>query len=110
MLNNYADLFMARRDFARAKPLYERSLAIQERSCRGISSIAANAHNDLGLIAQEEGDLHQALVHFKRTLLLNQICAPDHLGNIANAQRNVDGVSGTLAAVARAARVERSPS
>ncbi len=109
MLNNYGDLFMARRNFARAKPLYERSLAIQERSCRGISSIAANAHNELGMIAQELGDLRQALVHFKRTLLLNQICAPDHLGNIANAQRNVDGVGGTLAAVARAARVERSP-
>ncbi|MET3497552.1 tetratricopeptide repeat protein [Variovorax boronicumulans] len=109
MLNNYADLFMARRDIASAQPLYERALAIQERSCKGISSMAAHAHNALGLIAQERGDLRQALVHFRRTLLLNQICAPDHLGNIANAQRNVDGVSGTLAAVAHAARVERSP-
>lgn len=109
MLNNYADLFMARRDLASAQPLYERALAIQERSCRGISSMAAHAHNALGLIAQERGDLRHALVHFRRTLLLNQICAPDHLGNIANAQRNVDGVSGTLAAVAHAARVERSP-
>jgi hypothetical protein len=35
-----------------------------------------------GLIAQEEGDLRQALAHFKRTLLLNQICTPDHFGNI----------------------------
>ena len=101
---------MSRRDFVRARELFERSLDIQQGSCRGISQAAATAHNDLGLIAQEEGDLRQALVHFKRTLLLNQICAPDHLGNIANAQRNVDGVSGTLAAVARAARVERSPS
>jgi tetratricopeptide (TPR) repeat protein len=108
MLNNFADLLAARRDFARAKPLYERSLAIQERSCRGISTVAANAHNDLGLIAQELGDLRQALVHFKRTLLLNQICAPDHLKNIASAQRNVDGVSATLDAMTYAARVERS--
>lgn len=108
MLNNFADLLAARRDFSGAKPLYERSLAIQERSCRGISTVAANAHNDLGLIAQELGDLRQALVHFKRTLLLNQICAPDHFKNIANAQRNVDGVSATLDAMAHAARVERS--
>lgn len=108
MLNNFADLLAARRDFAKARPLYERSLAIQERSCRGISTVAANAHNDLGLIAQELGDLRLALVHFKRTLLLNQICAPDHFKNIANAQRNVDGVSATLDAMARAARVERN--
>ncbi|MGJ7525454.1 tetratricopeptide repeat protein [Variovorax sp. GB1P17] len=108
MLNNFADLLAARRDFAKAKPLYERSLAIQERSCRGISTVAANAHNDLGLIAQELGDLRQALVHFRRTLLLNQICAPDHLKNIANAQRNVDGVSATLDAMTYAARVERN--
>ncbi|SCX72965.1 tetratricopeptide repeat protein [Variovorax sp. EL159] len=108
MLNNFADLLAARRDFAKARPLYERSLAIQERSCRGISTVAANAHNDLGLIAQELGDLRLALVHFKRTLLLNQICAPDHFKNIANAQRNVDGVSATLDAMAHAARVERN--
>ncbi|QNK71309.1 tetratricopeptide repeat protein [Variovorax sp. PAMC26660] len=108
MLNNFADLLAARRDFAKARPLYERSLAIQERSCRGISTVAANAHNDLGLIAQELGDLRQALVHFRRTLLLNQICAPDHLKNIANAQRNVDGVSATLDAMTYAARVERN--
>ncbi|MDN6882506.1 tetratricopeptide repeat protein [Variovorax sp. CAN2819] len=108
MLNNFASLFMARRDFARARELFERSLDIQQRSCRGISSSAANAHNDLGLIAQEEGELRQALVHFKRTLLLNQICAPDHFRNIDNAQRNIDSVSIALAAVARAARMEPS--
>jgi tetratricopeptide (TPR) repeat protein len=53
MLNNFAGLLMARRDFDGARPLYERSLAIQQRSCRGISTAAANAHNDLGLMAQE---------------------------------------------------------
>lgn len=108
MLNNFASLFMARRDFVRARELFERSLDIQQRSCRGISSSAANAHNDLGLIAQEEGELRQALAHFKRTLLLNQICAPDHFRNIDNAQRNIDSVSIALAAVARAARMEPS--
>ena len=108
MLNNFASLFMARRDFPRARELFERSLGIQQRNCRGISSSAANAHNDLGLIAQEEGELRQALAHFKRTLLLNQICAPDHFRNIDNAQRNIDSVSIALAAVARAARMEPS--
>jgi hypothetical protein len=47
-------------------------------------------------------------VHFKRTLLLNQICAPDHFRNIDNAQRNIDSVSMVLATVARAARMEPS--
>ena len=108
MLNNFASLLMGRRDFARARPLYERSLAIQQRSCRGISIAAANAHNDLGLIAQDEGDLRQALMHFKRTLLLNQICTPDHFKNIDSAQRNIDSVSMVLAAVAHAARMEPS--
>lgn len=108
MLNNFASLLMGRRDFARAQPLYERSLAIQQRSCRGISIAAANAHNDLGLIAQDEGDLRQALMHFKRTLLLNQICTPDHFKNIDSAQRNIDSVSMVLAAVAHAARMEPS--
>jgi len=108
MLNNFAGLYMARRDFVRARELFERSLDIQQRDCRGISPAAATAHNDLGLIAQEEGDLRQALVHFKRTLLLNQICSPDHFRNIDNAQRNIDSVSMALAAVARAARMEPS--
>ena len=108
MLNNFAALLMARRDFDRARPLYERSLAIQQRSCRGISTAAANAHNDLGLIAQDEGDLRQALTHFKRTLLLNQICTPDHFRNIDSAQRSIDSVSMVLATVARAARMEPS--
>jgi tetratricopeptide (TPR) repeat protein len=108
MLNNFAGLLMSRRDFDRARPLYERSLAIQQRSCRGISTAAANAHNDLGLIAQDEGDLRQALAHFKRTLLLNQICTPDHFKNIDSAQRSIDSVSMVLAAVARAARMEPS--
>jgi tetratricopeptide (TPR) repeat protein len=108
MLNNFASLFMARREFDKARPLFERSLDIQQGSCRGISQAAATAHNDLGLIAQEEGDLRQALMHFKRTLLLNQICAPDHFRNIDNAQRNIDSVSMVLATVARAARMEPS--
>lgn len=108
MLNNFAGLLMTRHDFERARPLYERSLAIQQRSCRGISSAAANAHNDLGLIAQDDGDLRRALMHFKRTLLLNQICTPDHLRNIDSAQRNIDSVSMVLAAVAHAARMEPS--
>lgn len=108
MLNNFASLKMARRDFDGARPLYERSLAIQQRSCRGISTAAANAHNDLGLMAQEDGDLRPALAHFQRTLLLNQICTPDHFGNIENAQRSIDSVSMVLAAVAHAARMEPS--
>lgn len=108
MLNNFASLRMGRRDFDGARPLYERSLAIQQRSCRGISTAAANAHNDLGLIAQDDGDLRQALMHFQRTLLLNQICTPDHFKNIDSAQRNIDSVSMVLAAVARAARMEPS--
>lgn len=108
LLINFAQLHMARNEAEHAKPLFERALAIQERSCRGISTSAATAHNDLGLIAQEEGDLREALKHFKRTLLLNQICAPDHFGNLANAQRNIDNVSLALAAVARAARLEPS--
>jgi tetratricopeptide (TPR) repeat protein len=108
LLINFAQLHMARNESEHAKPLFERALAIQERSCRGISTSAATAHNDLGLIAQEEGDLREALRHFKRTLLLNQICAPDHLGNLANAQRHIDNVSLALAAVARAARLEPS--
>ncbi|MGJ7562277.1 tetratricopeptide repeat protein [Variovorax sp. GB1R11] len=108
MLNNFGGLLMARRDFDRARSLYERSLAIQQRSCRGISTAAANAHNDLGLIAQDEGDLRQALAHFKRTLLLNQICTPDHFKNIDSAQRSIDSVSMVLATVARAARMEPS--
>lgn len=108
LLINFAQLHMARNEAEHAKPLFERALAIQERSCRGISTSAATAHNDLGLIAQEQGDLREALKHFKRTLLLNQICAPDHFGNLANAQRNIDNVSLALAAVARAARLEPS--
>jgi tetratricopeptide (TPR) repeat protein len=108
MLNNFASLLMARRDFDGARPLYDRSLAIQQASCRGISTAAANAHNDLGLMAQDDGDLRQALMHFKRTLLLNQICTPDHFSNIESAQRNIDSVSMVLAAVARAARMEPS--
>ena len=108
LLINFAQLHMARNEAEHAKPLFERALAIQERSCRGISTSAAAAHNDLGLIAQEQGDLREALKHFKRTLLLNQICAPDHFGNLANAQRNNDNVSLALAAVAPAARLEPS--
>ncbi|MDH6167779.1 tetratricopeptide (TPR) repeat protein [Variovorax boronicumulans] len=108
LLINFAQLHMSLNEAEHAKPLFERALAIQERSCRGISTSAATAHNDLGLIAQEEGDLREALKHFKRTLLLNQICAPDHFGNLANAQRNIDNVSLALAAVARAARLEPS--
>jgi tetratricopeptide (TPR) repeat protein len=108
LLINFAQLHMARNESEHAKPLFERALAVQERSCRGISTSAAAAHNDLGLIAQEEGDLREALKHFRRTLLLNQICAPDHFGNLANAQRNIDNVSLALAAVARAARLEPS--
>ena len=108
LLINFAQLHMSRNESEHARPLFERALAIQERSCRGISTSAATAHNDLGLIAQEEGDLREALKHFKRTLLLNQICAPDHSGNLANAQRNIDNVSLALAAVARAARLEPS--
>jgi len=108
LLINFAQLHMSRNEAEHAKPLFERALAIQVRSCKGISTSAATAHNDLGLIAQEEGDLREALRHFKRTLLLNQICAPDHFGNLANAQRNIDNVSLALAAVARAARLEPS--
>ncbi|SEJ00852.1 MULTISPECIES: tetratricopeptide repeat protein [unclassified Variovorax] len=108
MLNNFAGLLMARRDFDGARPLYERSLAIQQHSCRGISTAAANAHNDLGLMAQDDGDLRQALMHFQRTLLLNQICTPDHFNNLESAQRNIDSVSMVLALVARAARMEPS--
>lgn len=108
MLNNFAGLRMARRDFDGARPLYERSLAIQQRSCRGISTAAANAHNDLGLMAQDDGDLRQALLHFERTLLLNRICAPDHFRNLEGAQRNIDSVRMVLDTVARAARMEPS--
>ena len=108
LLIDFAQLYLARSDVARARPLFERALAIQERSCRGISASAATAHSDLGLIAQEEGDLRQALAHFERALLLDRICVPDHFERLANAQRNIDNVSLTLAAVAHAARLEPS--
>jgi tetratricopeptide (TPR) repeat protein len=86
--------------YAKARPLYERVLAIREKHFGPEHPATANALNDLASLLQDQGDLHAAHTTFVRALEINErVLEPDHLNtaatlnNIANLLRDQRALS-----------------
>jgi tetratricopeptide (TPR) repeat protein len=93
MCNNLAAIHRLRGDYALARPLYERSLRIAERSLGPDHPDVATGLNNLGVLARDTGSLDEALALFERSLALcEKRAGPDHpdvavtLLNLGNVQ------------------------
>lgn len=105
LLNHYASTLMDRQAWDRSRTLYQQALAVQERACKGVSRAAATSHNDLGVMAEKQGDLAAAQQHHERALHLKQICAPEELLDIAQSEHNLGGVYFARGNFAQAAKM-----
>jgi len=71
-LNNVAWLLKAQGDFAGAQPLYERALAIREKSLGPEHPETASALNDLAILLQDQGDLEETHLLYGRALAIRE--------------------------------------
>jgi tetratricopeptide (TPR) repeat protein len=98
-----ADRFQKLGDYAQARPLYERILAIRERACGPDHPNAMSLNNLAGLL-QAQGDLAGARSLFARALAIQgKPCGPDHpdtamsLDNLAGLLQMRDDFAGARA-------------
>ncbi len=105
LLNNYASTLMDRQAWDRSRTLYQQALAVQEGACKGISRAAATSHNDLGVMAEKQGDLAAAQHHHERALHVKQVCVPDELLDIAKSEHSLGGVYFARGNFAQAAKM-----
>jgi len=106
MCNNLGAIFRLQGDYARARPLYERSLRIAEKALGKDHPDVATDVNNLGVLARDTGHLDEALVLFERSLLLcEKATGPDHpdvaitllnLGNVQYARGDLEKASPLL--------------
>ena len=71
-LNNLASLYRKTGDFERAEPLYEKALAIWEKSSDPIHDQLADTLRSLAAIRQRNGDYERAESLLKRALALEE--------------------------------------
>jgi tetratricopeptide (TPR) repeat protein len=78
-LHNLAKLLRAQGDYAAARPLHERALAIYERALGPEHPHTAAGLRNLGKLFQAEGNLAEARPHFERAItILAQRLGSDH--------------------------------
>ena len=77
VLSNLAGLLQARGDFAGARPLFERALAIREKAGADHPDTAASLSNLAGLL-QARGDFAGARPLFERALAIREKAGADH--------------------------------
>ena len=78
-LNNLAFALQARGDFAPARPLFERALAIHEKVGGPDHPQTATTLGNLAVLLQSQGDLAGARPLFERALAINEkALGPDH--------------------------------
>ena len=72
-------LLQAEGELAAAKPLYERALAIWERTVGPDHPVTAQSVSNLGRLLQARGELHAARPLAERALVVReQVLGPDH--------------------------------
>ena len=78
-LNNLGLVLWAQGDFAGARPLYERALAIKEKALRPEHSDTATSLNNLARLLQAQGDLVAARPLHERALAIKEkALRPEH--------------------------------
>ncbi|MEK6643371.1 MAG: tetratricopeptide repeat protein, partial [Planctomycetota bacterium] len=93
-LNNLAGLYDTQGDYAKAEPLYKRSLAIYEKALGPDHPNVATSLNNLAELYRTQGDYAKAEPLFKRSLAIGEkALGPDHpkvatsLNNLAELYR-----------------------
>ena len=94
-LNNLAGLLMDQGDFAGARPLYERALAIREKVLGPEHPATAASLNNLACLLHDQGDLAGARPLYERALAIHEkALGPEHpntatsLSNLARVLRD----------------------
>ncbi|MBW8832550.1 MAG: CHAT domain-containing protein [Burkholderiales bacterium] len=88
-LNVLGRIFLAKSDYAAARPLLERSLSIREKSLGPENSDVAASLNNLGILYAETGDIARAEVMYRRSLEIDEkALGPDHR-NVAFSLNNL---------------------
>jgi len=78
-LNNLAGLYRAQGQYARAEPLYRRSLAIWEKAFGPDHSVVATGLNNLAMLHRAQGQYAEAEPLYKRSLAIREKAfGPDH--------------------------------
>jgi tetratricopeptide (TPR) repeat protein len=70
VLNNLAELYRAQGHYAKAEPLYKRSLAIQEKALGPAHADVGIVLNNIGSLYLIEGRYNEAEPLFKRSLAI----------------------------------------
>jgi len=78
-LNNLALLYKTQGDYAKAEPLYKRSLAIAEEALGPDHPSVATSLNNLAVLYDTQGDYAKAEPLYKRSLAITEeALGPDH--------------------------------
>ena len=78
-LNNLAELYRVQGQYAQAEPLYQRSLAILEKTVGPEHPDVATSLNNLALLYQAQGQYAQAKPLYQRSLaILEKVLGPEH--------------------------------
>jgi len=89
LTNSLARLLRVQGDYAGARPLYERALAIRERALGPDHPDVANSLNNLATLLSDQGDYAEARPLYERALAIRErALGPDH-PDVANSLNNL---------------------
>lgn len=71
-LDNYADFLLLQSDYEKATPIYERAIAMCEKSRGKNHSSTAERLVDMGILQKNQGNLPKAEEYFKRALAIQE--------------------------------------
>jgi len=101
-LNNLAALYESLGDYARAEPLYKRSLVIYEKALGPDHPYVASSLNNLAMLYKSLGDYGKAEPLYKRSLAISEkALGPDH-PYVAASLNNLAGLYKSLGDYAKA--------
>jgi tetratricopeptide (TPR) repeat protein len=106
-LNNLAGLYQTQGDYAKAVPLFKRSLAIREKALGPDHPDVAMSLNNLAGLYQTQGDYAKAVPLYRRALAITEkALGPDHL-DVATNLNNLAGLYKTQGDYAKGERRKR---
>ena len=103
-LNNLAMVYCAQSEYAKAEPLYKRSLAIDEKALGPDHPSVARDLNNLAELYRTQGDYAKAEPLYKRSLAIREkALGPDHL----DVATSLENYAALLKATKREAEAEK---
>ncbi|MCI0490795.1 MAG: tetratricopeptide repeat protein, partial [Blastocatellia bacterium] len=101
-LNNLAELYHTKGDYAKAEPLYERALAIEEKALGPDHPSVATSLNNLSSLYESKGDYAKAEPLYQRVLAIREkALGPEH-PDVARSLNNIAGLYDTKGDYAKA--------